>query len=116
MNPEDLDRILASEQPLAPSSGFVASVMERALERASAPPLPFPWRRFLFGLLVSLALGGICGWIAVRLPLMDALAGAVGAALAAFADPRLSPALAEAAAALAGTYLVVRLTLGLSGR
>ena len=28
MNPTELDRILASEQPLIPSSGFLASVME----------------------------------------------------------------------------------------
>ena len=47
MTPEDLDRILASEEPLVPSSGFAAAVMEQVHAAASAPPpLPFPWRRY----------------------------------------------------------------------
>ena len=37
MNPTELDRILASEQPLIPSSGFLASVMESVAEEAAAP-------------------------------------------------------------------------------
>jgi hypothetical protein len=116
MTPEDLDRILRSEEPLAPSSGFAASVMERTREAASAPPpLPFPWRRYLLGLLVILALSGLGGWIAVRLPLTAELGALFGHALAALADPRLIRPLAEAAASLAGAYLVFVLTLGFTG-
>ena len=65
MTADDLDRILASEEPLVPSSGFAAATMERVRESAAAPPpLPFPWRRFLLGLLVTLALSGLGGWTA----------------------------------------------------
>ena len=55
-----IDRILASEEELVPSSGFLAAVMERVREEAAAPPpIPFPWRRALPGIL--LAAGGL-GW------------------------------------------------------
>lgn len=112
MTPDDLDRILASEEPLVPSSGFAASVLKRVREAEAAPPsLPFPWRRFLLGLLAMLALGGLCGWAAVQLHVPQAL----GSALAALADPRLELPLIRAGAALAGTYFLVRLTLGFTG-
>jgi hypothetical protein len=49
----NLDRILASEDELAPSSGFAASVMDRVRQEAAAPePIPFPWRRALPGMIV----------------------------------------------------------------
>jgi hypothetical protein len=52
----NLDRILASEEELAPSSGFVASVMERVREEAAAPqPIPFPWKRALPGMILAFA-------------------------------------------------------------
>jgi hypothetical protein len=116
MTPEDLDRILGSEEPLVPSAGFAASVVERALEAASAPPpLPFPWRRYLLGLLVILAMSGICGGLAARVAGIEVLGAAVHNALAVFADPRLSLPLGEAAASLLGTYVLIRLTLGPAG-
>ena len=47
---ENLDRILAAEEELAPSSGFVSAVMERVREEAAAPkPIPFPWKRVVPG-------------------------------------------------------------------
>jgi len=53
MKPENLDRILGSEEELSPSSGFVACVMERVRQEAAAPaPLPFPWKRALPGMIV----------------------------------------------------------------
>jgi hypothetical protein len=116
MTPEDLDRILASEEPLVPSSGFTAFLMERVRESAAAPPpLPFPWRRFLLGLLSTLALSGICGWVLAELHAPEALGTELDRAFAALADPRLSLPLAEAGAALLGTYLLVRLALGITG-
>ena len=45
MKPEDLDRVLATEGDIVPSSGFVSSVMDAVTAEATAPPLPFPWRR-----------------------------------------------------------------------
>jgi len=51
MTPDDLDRILSSEDPLEPSSGFARSVMAAIQDEAAAPaPARFPWLRFLAGL------------------------------------------------------------------
>ena len=59
-----LDRILTAEEELVPSSGFVASVMERVREEAAAPaPIPFPWKRVVPGAVV--AVGGVA-WIGVE--------------------------------------------------
>lgn len=50
---DNLDQILGAEEELAPSSGFVASVMDRVRQEAAAPePIPFPWKRFLPGMIV----------------------------------------------------------------
>jgi hypothetical protein len=55
-----IDPILAAEEPLLPSSGFLASVMERVREEAVAPPpIPFPWKRALPGMTL---LVGVFGW------------------------------------------------------
>jgi hypothetical protein len=57
MNPEPLARILSSEEELVPSSGFLASVMDRVGEEAVAPPpIPFPWKRAVPGLLLVAAI------------------------------------------------------------
>jgi len=45
MKPEEIDRVLADESDIVPSSGFVASVMEAVTAEATAPPLAFPWKR-----------------------------------------------------------------------
>lgn len=52
MNPDDIDYILTNEKLITPSPDFLASVM-RAVRRqaASLPPLKFPWRRALPGIL-----------------------------------------------------------------
>lgn len=50
------DPRLAAEPDLEPSSGFTASVMDAVRETAAEPPpLPFPWRRFVTGLCLSIA-------------------------------------------------------------
>jgi hypothetical protein len=57
--PTEIDRILATEEALLPSSGFLASVMERVREEATAPaPIPFPWMRALPGMVAA---AGILG-------------------------------------------------------
>ena len=49
---DELDRLLSSEDTLAPSSGFTARVMEAVRDAAAEPPaLPFPWGRFVTGVL-----------------------------------------------------------------
>jgi hypothetical protein len=63
--PTSIDRILAADDQLVPSSGFLATVMERVREEAAAPPpIPFPWKRTVPGLVfVTCALG----WILFKL-------------------------------------------------
>ncbi|MGA8743466.1 MAG: hypothetical protein WB561_19910, partial [Terracidiphilus sp.] len=62
---ESLDRVLSTEEELAPSSGFVSVVMERVREEAAAPkPIPFPWKRVLPGAVVSV--GGVA-WIGFQI-------------------------------------------------
>jgi hypothetical protein len=61
----EIGHILASEDELIPSSGFVASVMERVQEEAATPPpIPFPWKRAFPGIVLT---AGVFGWGAVEL-------------------------------------------------
>jgi hypothetical protein len=55
---DDLDRIMARDDEIVPSSGFVGSVMDEVRREASAPPaIPFPWKRVLPGIaFVAVAL------------------------------------------------------------
>ena len=65
MNHESIDQILANEEELIPSSGFLASVMEKVHEEATAPrPIPFPWVRALPGIILAAA---VFGWGAIEL-------------------------------------------------
>ena len=66
MTNEDLDRILSGEDEIVPSAGFTALVMENIRSEATAPPpIPFPWKRALPGLvLVGLALGAVLAGLA----------------------------------------------------
>ena len=63
MRDDDLDRILSEEEPIAPSAGFVTSVMV-AIRRENATPAPlsFPWKRALPGIaaaIISMVLLGV---------------------------------------------------------
>jgi len=56
MKDESIDRILSSEEELLPSSGFTALVMERIRDEAAAPPpIPFPWKRIVPGIVLGCA-------------------------------------------------------------
>ena len=64
MTDNRIDGILGAEEELVPSSGFLASVMDRVREEAAAPPpIPFPWKRALPGFVVA---AGVFGWTAVE--------------------------------------------------
>jgi hypothetical protein len=61
----EIEAILATEDELIPSSGFLAGVMERVQEEAALPPpMPFPWKRDLPLLLLTAA---VLSWGAVEL-------------------------------------------------
>ncbi|HUB50680.1 MAG TPA: hypothetical protein VL986_00845 [Terracidiphilus sp.] len=56
-----IDRILAADEELVPSSGFLAGVMERVRDEAIAPrPIPFPWKLALPGMVLA---AGTIGWL-----------------------------------------------------
>jgi hypothetical protein len=77
---QKIDRILATEDELVPSSGFLSSVMDRLTAEAAAPsPLPFPWKRAAPGMV--LAAGGL-GWAAYEL-VREAMLASSSIALAA---------------------------------
>jgi len=62
-----MDHILAAEEEIVPSSGFVAATMERVHEEAAAPaPIPFPWKRVAPGLVLAAGVIGWSAWEAVR--------------------------------------------------
>ena len=55
-----IERILASEEVLVPSSGFASAVMERVHKESTAPrPIPFPWKRAIPGMALA---AGVFGW------------------------------------------------------
>jgi hypothetical protein len=60
-----LDEILATEEELVPSSGFLLAVMDRVRDEAAAPqPIPFPWKRALPGFVLA---AGVFGWVGMEL-------------------------------------------------
>jgi hypothetical protein len=66
-NLDPIDRILSTDEQLVPSSGFASAVMERVrVEAAAPPPIPFPWRRALPGILLVIAVFGWCAFELIR--------------------------------------------------
>ena len=79
-----IDRMLAAEEELIPSSGFLAATMERVREEAACPkPIPFPWLRALPGIVLAVAVLGWLGFEMVR-------AGVSSARETSFAQPHLA--------------------------
>lgn len=61
----EVEAILSSEEELIPSSGFLASVMERVEEESAVPPpIPFPWKRAIPGMVLA---AGVFGWSLLEL-------------------------------------------------
>jgi hypothetical protein len=96
MTPDNLDRILSSEDRLEPSSGFATKVMDAVRRQAAEPPpLPFPWFRFAVGLA---ACGVMAGTGTVLLPRFETSFAVMAGPLAPLAD--VGPELGYATAAL----------------
>ncbi len=66
---DEINRVLSREDEILPSSGFAVSVMDAVRrEAATPPPIPFPWKRALPGLVVAglaLALALVAGIVAI---------------------------------------------------
>lgn len=59
-----IETALATEEQLIPSSGFLASVMDRVHDESRMPaPIPFPWKRAIPGILLTLV---VFGWSAFQ--------------------------------------------------
>jgi hypothetical protein len=72
-NFDAIERILAAEEEIVPSSGFAAAVMERVSEEtALTEPIPFPWKRAIPGILLAAGVLGWGAWEAVRAGLPEA--------------------------------------------
>src|SRR5579862_8865788 len=62
---DPIDQILSTEEPILPSSGFLAAVMDRVEEEARVPaPIPFPWKRAIPGFVLA---AGVFGYGACEL-------------------------------------------------
>lgn len=96
MDDKELERILSSEEPLVPSSGFTLSVME-AIHAAEAEPRQprLPWWRLAAGMAACV------GCAASFTALVGDLDPAIASALAT-AAPELGLAAAVVLATLAG--------------
>src|SRR5512136_3083062 len=104
MTDDDLDRILTSAEPLLPSSGFVASVMDQIRQAETTPaPLPFPWRRFSIWAVLVCASAGFCGWCLDALNVATAVQTALAGPLAALTDPHFLLLSEVALASVVGT-------------
>jgi hypothetical protein len=93
---DTLERILAAEDPITPSSGFARGVMaELRRQQTEPPPLPFPWWRFALGVaaVLVMAAAGASWWARVAVTLPEALETVGG----------LAPELGYAALAVAGS-------------
>jgi hypothetical protein len=62
MSDDALDRLLSAEQGIVPSANFARNVMAKVrMEAAAPPPMPFPWKRALPGLVLCvLSLAAMC--------------------------------------------------------
>jgi len=75
VTPDELDRILSSDDFLEPSSGFARGVMDAVRSQSTEPPpIPFPWPRFVVGLAACLTLAAVGAALLARAaPLLQVL-------------------------------------------
>jgi len=119
MKDTEIDRILAKQDEILPSSGFVASVMEAVRREAVAPPpIPFPWKRALPMLVLaalSLTLVVVVAIYAIVQLGRGSLAPPPPAALMPIGQGTIGSAAAWTALALLATFVSVKLSIRLAG-
>jgi hypothetical protein len=115
MKLDDLDRILLSEKPIAPSPSFGADVMSRIqTEAVPRPQLPFPWIPFALSLLLLLILGAPFLRTDPTLRATYHLFYELSEWVVSPADPALRSAIVSAFASLLGTLILLWLSLRLT--
>jgi len=119
---DHIDRMLAREDSIVPSSGFSASVMEAVRREAETPPpIPFPWTRALPGLVSCVGALATLLVIAFSRPgrgtdLPDGLVRAVQAANNAGAGWIVLALVVSLVSVIVGTRGFSRVGLGKRGR
>ncbi|HXZ20382.1 MAG TPA: hypothetical protein VEG63_10560 [Candidatus Acidoferrales bacterium] len=110
MADDDLDRILAEEQEIVPSAGFVRSVM-KAVEREAATPsaIPFPWKWALPGMAGDILALGWAFVLAVQL-----LHGSMGVQAGPVATPPVITKLVESVRMTGAGWIALSLVLSLA--
>jgi hypothetical protein len=97
---DPIDRILVSDDRLAPSPGFHSRVMDAVVaEETKSPPLPFPWGRFTAGV------AGCAVWAVSGAVVADRIDWSVFAPVVSALT--LSPRFPYALAVVCGSLLVV---------
>jgi hypothetical protein len=116
MNPEDLDRILLSENQIEPLSTFERDVMARVQAEVSySRHIPFPWMLFA---AVTLILTVLIIWLFPSDSVLRAtnlLSYTIGNWIVAPSDSALRNTLLSAFSSLFGTFLLVWFSLRLAG-
>jgi hypothetical protein len=109
MSDDDLDRLLSEKDDIVPSSGFASSVMDAVRREATAPPpIPFPWKRALPGVV-----GAAAGLAWVLVCVVSLVRAAAGKQVAPAQLNVLSPILQTMINARVGSMtLVLLVTLG----
>lgn len=105
---DEMNRILSRDDEILPSSGFTASVMEAVRREAAAPPpIPFPWKRALPGVVAGgLVLGSVLiVWIAA----MSRLIGASASPQPSTPSPSFAPFLSHGNLESAAGWIVLGL-------
>ena len=103
-----MESILASEEAIVPSSGFLNAVMERVQEESAMPAqIPFPWKRALPGFVL---VAGFLGWGGIEFVRW----GASTVNETSFSMPRVSPSVLAAMILNAAQAGWVALAAGIS--
>jgi hypothetical protein len=111
MRQDDIERMLASEDPIEPTAGFTAGVMEAVRREAETPvPIAFPWRRAVPGMVLAVVGTCVLGVLAVTTQ-APAAAAPTGPVAALEVPPHLLLAGAALVVACLVAYLVVRFSL-----
>ena len=68
---KEIDKILASDEEIVPSSGFLQTAMDRVRKEASMPaPIPFPWVRAILAIPLVAGMLGYGIWQFVRIAMV----------------------------------------------
>ena len=110
---DDVDRILVSEESITPSAGFLRSVMAavRAYHHYEIP-IPFPWRRFMAGLVGGLCCTGLS--MILLFPELFPLRSPDIKTCLSIPQWLSAPELVCAVAILAGSFLAIRFSIELT--